>query len=474
MFNVSSNTVPTAALYLRQSLDVQEGIDRQRERCQKLAADRGWAVVDVYADNDVSASKARGPKTQWARMLADAKEGKFTVLVAVDLDRLIRGNKDLLSLIELGLKIVTVDGEVDLSTADGEFRANIMASVARFEVQRKAERQTRANAHRAAKGIPNAGARAFGWQKDKVTIEPVEAQWVRHMHTELINGSSIYSMCRTLNGKGVRTAQGKLWTPQQVRMVLKRPRNAGIFTRHGAEQETSKIEPIVSREDHELVLSILEHRSEPSPKKPEQNWLSGLILCSVCHSWMAAKTVTPSKKGEARVRTYFCNARIAKTAEPGVRHVSVKADVAESAVLMHLYGWYSAGMYKVSDPDTATLRQVELDLAENSRQKAAVMEMGTLPGADLKWVAKRLRELATEAENLTSRRAGLALKNAAAVDMYKIIEKKGDSGDTALEWLEWWKSLPIETRRGVIRDSFKITIGGPGKGAKRVKVEPVF
>jgi hypothetical protein len=41
-------------------------------RTTDLVEDRGWTLVETYADNDTSASKVRGPKTAWGQMIADA------------------------------------------------------------------------------------------------------------------------------------------------------------------------------------------------------------------------------------------------------------------------------------------------------------------------------------------------------------------------------------------------------------------
>ena len=59
-----------AAIYLRISLDTTgEGlaVERQREDCEKIAAARGWTVVETYIDNSISASKrnVRRPANYW-------------------------------------------------------------------------------------------------------------------------------------------------------------------------------------------------------------------------------------------------------------------------------------------------------------------------------------------------------------------------------------------------------------------------
>src|SRR5690606_34332559 len=66
------------AIYARQSVKQDEGIDRQIEMCKAAIAGRGdMEVVAVYADNATSASRARGEGTQWAEMLAAFDRGEF-------------------------------------------------------------------------------------------------------------------------------------------------------------------------------------------------------------------------------------------------------------------------------------------------------------------------------------------------------------------------------------------------------------
>lgn len=53
------NTAVLAAIYTRISrnagLGDQLGVTRQREDCEALARRKGWEVVGVYEDNDISA-----------------------------------------------------------------------------------------------------------------------------------------------------------------------------------------------------------------------------------------------------------------------------------------------------------------------------------------------------------------------------------------------------------------------------------
>ncbi|WP_444662806.1 recombinase family protein [Cellulomonas sp. CW35] len=211
----SAPGIPTkrAAIYARQSKTDDQGVERQIERGIALIAARGWTHVGTYIDNDVTASKPRGAQTAWGRMLAAAAD--IDVTVSVDLDRVVRSTRDLNTLIDHGLALITLDGEIDLTTADGEFRASMLAAIARFEVRRKGERQTRANAQRAAGGGVPKGARLFGFETDG-TIREDEAEVVRALFEGFGRGDTLRTLARRFDS-----------TPSSVRDRLLNPRYAG-------------------------------------------------------------------------------------------------------------------------------------------------------------------------------------------------------------------------------------------------------
>ncbi|WP_448005320.1 recombinase family protein [Agromyces bauzanensis] len=272
-----------AAIYLRQSLDVQEGIERQRERCVKLIEARGWRVGPEYADNDTSASKRRGTGTAWARMLDDIGTA-FDVIVAVDLDRLLRSTADLLELTNRGARVVTVDGEIDLSTADGEFRATMLAGIARFEVRRKGERQQRANQQRADKGKPPSGVRLTGYTTAGDVIKD-EAKAVHDVFERFAAGESLKGLAALLDASGVPTRRGGRWNPSSVRTMLQNPRYAGRAVYRGAPTgKPGTWEPIVSEALFDVAQARLnDPRRVTNREGTDRKYLgSGLYVCGVC------------------------------------------------------------------------------------------------------------------------------------------------------------------------------------------------
>ena len=126
----------SAAIYVRISSDrsgQRAGVERQRVDCEALAAANGLTVVEVYEENDLSAYSGK-PRPEFERLIADAAEGRFQTVIVWASDRLYRRMADLVRITDelaphVQIKVV-VEGDVDLESAEGIMRAQIMGSVA--------------------------------------------------------------------------------------------------------------------------------------------------------------------------------------------------------------------------------------------------------------------------------------------------------------------------------------------------------
>jgi site-specific DNA recombinase len=58
--------------------DLQEGVTRQREDCEDVAAERGWEIAAFYTDNDKSAYNPKKPRPEYRRMIDDSSPGPST------------------------------------------------------------------------------------------------------------------------------------------------------------------------------------------------------------------------------------------------------------------------------------------------------------------------------------------------------------------------------------------------------------
>src|SRR5699024_2216246 len=150
------------AAYVRASMDRKGDrwtVDTQLRKIRALAEAKDWNVVEVYEDNAVSATKKRRAGTRWAEMLDDARAGRFSMVVAVDMDRLLRSTKDLNTLIDLGLRVGTVPGGGPRGEGLGGGRRGHGPAAAQHEGPQHADRSRPAGRHRGRRDRPFDGRR---------------------------------------------------------------------------------------------------------------------------------------------------------------------------------------------------------------------------------------------------------------------------------------------------------------------------
>jgi site-specific DNA recombinase len=295
-------------IYLRISQDRTgdgAGVERQRDDALALATRRGWTVVDIITDNDVSAS-GRKRREGFETALEMITEGEAQVLVAWSLDRLTRNMRDMVRLIETCQEreatVALVQGsDIDMATPAGRMTAGILAMVAKNETDMKSERQKRANLQRAESGQPHiSGHRPFGFEVDGITVRESEAVWVRKAYALALAGRSLASITRDLNAADVLTSTGRRWTALSLRALLLRARNAGIREHKGVEH-AGAWESIVPEEEYRAVKRML---TDPSRRKGpggkvHKHLGSRLYVCS-CGSLVRA-----AYRGDKR-REYRC------------------------------------------------------------------------------------------------------------------------------------------------------------------------
>ena len=171
-----------AAIYTRISSDPEGsalGVSRQRDDCVRLADDLGWAVAEVYEDNDTSAY-SRKPRPAYERMLEDFRQRHRDALLAYHPDRLMRQPRELEPFVDLmeALKVSDVrfvsGGAVGLD-GDGLTFLRIQIILGAKESADKSRRVKRKLLQNAEAGLPHGGYhRPFGYAADKVTVMPAK------------------------------------------------------------------------------------------------------------------------------------------------------------------------------------------------------------------------------------------------------------------------------------------------------------
>ena len=280
---------------------------RQLEDCERLAERKGWQVVEQYVDDDVSAWNGR-KRPEYARSLDDLEMGTINGLLVYDLDRLHRQPSELESFIDLCQRlrltnVASVSGDIDLTTADGQFQARILGAVAKKESDDKSSRIRRKHEELALKGkVSGGGSRPYGYEADKLTVRPAEAAIIKECAQRLLAGEPVRSITRDLNERGVPSASGVQWAPQSLRRTLASPRISGQRQR-GIQREivaTAVWPAIISAEEGAKIRALLANPDRLTNKAARRYLLGGLLACSHCGERLVAR---PRAGGQRR---YAC------------------------------------------------------------------------------------------------------------------------------------------------------------------------
>jgi len=151
----TENPSPRAAIYARVST-VNAGQDptMQTRELEEYCQRRGWQVYGAYVDNGVSGKKDSRPELN--RMMQDAHERRFDVVVVWRFDRFARSVSHLLRALEsfnaLGIQFVSLSEQVDTSTPTGKMVFTVLGAVAELERNLIVERVRAGLRHARSKG----------------------------------------------------------------------------------------------------------------------------------------------------------------------------------------------------------------------------------------------------------------------------------------------------------------------------------
>lgn len=324
-----------AIIYARISSDRtgdELGVTRQQDEARRLAEWRGLTVVEVYIDNDLSAS-GRAKRPGFDAMLADLDAGRAKIVIAWDITRITRNARDTLRLLETGEKMgVTVamvkGADLNLGSADGRMVAEILATIAKGEISKKSERQKAANAQAVAQGRWVGGRRPFGFENDGVTVRETEAAAIKAAYDAVLAGVPVGRIAKKWNDAGLITGKAKLkgeglssWRAQTVGVVLCNPRYAGLRTHLPQDAlETMKnrrheriariVGPaqwpaLVSEETWRAVVEVLTDPDRRNPARSGQAMLTGVARCGLCDATIHLGG--SGRPGRPRHQAYRCS-----------------------------------------------------------------------------------------------------------------------------------------------------------------------
>ncbi|MEU2654169.1 recombinase family protein [Streptomyces sp. NPDC007325] len=235
-------TLKCVVCYARISFDGRvkdaHGIEDQHREMGENAHAFNWLVVYRYTDNDKSASKESVVRDDFEQLITDLKAGHTPEgypihgVMAVNDDRLYRRPSDW----ERYLKAFThhegrvyhdSNGIQDLYAEGFEIKGLVGVAMSLSETRKKQRRSRNSHRNRAVRGLAVSAWRPFGWDDDKVTLRPEEADAVRQAVKDVIAGASISEITRQWKEAGFITSRGNPFQYQTVKQVLMNPRLCG-------------------------------------------------------------------------------------------------------------------------------------------------------------------------------------------------------------------------------------------------------
>lgn len=353
------------AAYCRVSTDMEEQESSYEAQILHYTAfireNSAWTLAGIYADEGISGTQTK-KRDEFNRMIADCEAGNIDMIITKSISRFARNTLDCLQYIrklkDLNIPVYFEKEKINTMNERGELLITIMASIAQQESQSISQNVRLGIQYRFRQGKPMLQHNWFlGYTKERggeLQIVPEEADTVRQIYRDFLDGLSISDIIHSLESRGIRTGAGReKWYYSTVVSILrnekymgdlilqkwytadfltkKKVRNNGVMPKYYVEDAQ---DPIVPREVFMLVQAEFLHREHvkvTSGKRENHRsslGLYGKIVCGAC-----GNTFRRFKAADPQKTTWRCKTRIQKgTSCRGriVREATLKEAVVEA------------------------------------------------------------------------------------------------------------------------------------------------
>lgn len=308
------------AAYCRVSTDSEEqssSYDVQIEHYTEfIKKNNEWAFAGIFADDGISGTNTKN-RDEFNRMIDECMAGKIDMVITKSISRFARNTLDCLQYIrKLKDKNVAVYFEkenINTLDAKGEIMLTIMASLAQQESQSLSQNVKLGYQYRYQQGEVMVNCSRFlGYTKDenkRLVIVSEEAEIVKRIYREYLEGSSMDKIKKGLEADGILTGAGKKrWHTSTIRKILsnekyigdallqktytvdfltkKRVVNNGIVPQYYVENNHEAIIPreIYMQVQEELVRRSRGHISSSGKRRnfSSSHAFSQIVFCGEC------------------------------------------------------------------------------------------------------------------------------------------------------------------------------------------------
>ena len=309
------------AAYARVSTDSEEQLTSYEAQVDYytrfIQENPDWDFVEVYTDEGISAVNTKR-RDGFNRMIRDALAGKIDLIVTKSVSRFARNTVDSLTTIrklkEAGCECFFQKENIMTFDSKGELLITIMSSLAQEESRSISENVTWGQRKRFSDGKVSIPYGQFlGYRKGAdglPEIVPEEAEIVKRIYREFLQGKSTNAIATMLTEEGIPTPGKKIvWQRATVESILRNEKYKGSallqksFTVDFLTKKTKINEgevpqyyvedshpAIIEPWEWEQVQVELERRKNSRNRHHQTSPFSGKIICADCGDIFGAKT----------------------------------------------------------------------------------------------------------------------------------------------------------------------------------------
>ncbi len=308
--------------YARVSTDNEEQLSSYQAQVEHYSAyiknNPAWEFGGIFADEGISGTNTK-KRVEFNRMIEDCMAGKIDMVITKSISRFARNTLDTLKYVrqlkEKGVAIFFEKENVNTLDSKGEFLITLLGSLAQEESSNISQITRMGIAYRFQEGkvIVNHN-RFLGYTKDEngeLVIVPEEAEVIRRIFKEFLEGKSPYKIAANLQRDGIITGSGgSRWYDSTVNKILKNEKYMGDAllqktftvdfltkkrvknTGHAAQYYVEDCHPeIISKDEFAAVQAEFERRANMSgysktgkSKFTSDYAFSGKLFCQNCGS----------------------------------------------------------------------------------------------------------------------------------------------------------------------------------------------
>ncbi|MHB8589794.1 MAG: recombinase family protein [Candidatus Dormibacteraceae bacterium] len=344
-----SNGPIRVATYTRISTDEEHqpfSLDAQADRLDSyVRSQEGWEVVRRFTDQ-MSGSTVERPQLQ--RALAEARLGRFDLLLVYRVDRLSRSVRGLAQVLDdldqANVVFRSATEPFDTGSPAGRMMVQMLGVFAEFERATIIDRVIAGMERKAARGGWLGGTIPFGYRRNPETdtLEPheSEAPLVPVIFDLYLNKRlGCRAVANWLNERGHRTREGRLWSHMTTMTVLRNEAYLGRVNFRDKVYE-ARHQPLIEEPTFQAAQALLTERGENYSKRRSNSsdyLLGGLLTCAHCGSKFIG---TAARGNRYHYRYYTCHRRN-RYGPKGCASERLPAEELDQAVLKAMLEAYS-------------------------------------------------------------------------------------------------------------------------------------